>query len=331
MSKRRDALKDFLTPITTNQVFSAESTPRRPQVSSGALQSMNDAITGLSDEADQLRKALADGQSIVELDVDLIDASFVKDRLDDYTGEDFDALLKSIKENGQAVPVLVRPNPNQLGRYQIAYGHRRVAVIKQLGMKVKAFIRELSDDELIIAQGNENLERKDLTFIEKALFARRLEDRGTTRAVIMSTFGTSSRGVLSEMIALARKLPEELIQAIGAAPGIGRPKWDSLATMLAQKPDAINNILASEAFLKLNSTERFNAVFATLKEGDKTSAKPVVQSWNSNDQLLRAAAKPKAKVYAIEFSEVEGKAFGAWISNNMNRLYDEYKGDKKNS
>ncbi len=115
--------------------------------------------------------------------------------------------------------MLVRPNPDQSGRYQLAYGHRRVAALKQLGVKVKSFIRDLSDDELIIAQGNENLERKDL-FIEKALFARRLEERGTTRAVIMATFGTSSRGVLSEMIALARKLPEELIQAIGAAPGI---------------------------------------------------------------------------------------------------------------
>ncbi|NKC23412.1 hypothetical protein HED50_22730 [Ochrobactrum oryzae] len=56
MNKRRDALRDFLTPITTNHEFSAENTPRRPQVSSGALQSMNDAITGLSNEADELAR-----------------------------------------------------------------------------------------------------------------------------------------------------------------------------------------------------------------------------------------------------------------------------------
>jgi ParB family chromosome partitioning protein len=299
MNKRRDALRDFLTPITSNQEFSAENTPRRPQVSSGALQSMNDAITGLSNEADELRKALADGQSIVELDAHLIDASFVKDRLDDYAGTDFDALLNSIQENGQAVPVLVRPNPDQSGRYQLAYGHRRVAALKQLGLKVKSFIRYLTDDELIIAQGNENLERKDLTFIEKALFARRLEDRGTTRAVIMATFGTSSRGVLSEMSALARKLPEELIQTIGSAPGIGRPKWDSLATLLANKPSALETVPQHETLLSLNSTERFDAILASLKQANKAPLKSVDPSWCSDDSQLRAVTKSKSKAYAV--------------------------------
>lgn len=328
MNKRRDALRDFLTPITSNHEFSTENTPKRPQVSSGALQSMNDAITGLSNEADELRKALSDGQSIVELDANLIDASFIKDRLDDYTGADFDALLTSIQENGQAVPVLVRPNPEHTGRYQLAYGHRRVAALKQLGLKVKTFIRNLSDDELIIAQGNENLERKDLTFIEKALFARRLEDRGTARTVILATFGTSSKGVLSEMIALVRKLPEELINAIGAAPGVGRPKWDSVATLLAEKPNALDTFLKSEAFLKLNSTERFDAIFAMLKQAQKGTAGNAVQGWESNDSQLRVVAKSKPKVFAVEFSNTEGKAFGKWISHNMDRLYEEYKGSK---
>ncbi|KAB2739926.1 MULTISPECIES: plasmid partitioning protein RepB [Brucella] len=329
MNKRRDALRDFLTPITTNHEFSAENTPRRPQVSSGALQSMNDAITGLSNEADELRKALTDGQAIVELDANLIDASFVKDRLDEHAGAEFDALLNSIQENGQAVPVLVRPNPDQSGRYQLAYGHRRVAALKQLGLKVKSFIRDLSDDELIIAQGNENLERKNLTFIEKALFARRLEDRGTTRAVIMATFGTSSRGVLSEMIALARKLPEELIQAIGAAPGIGRPKWDSMATLLANKPNAFETVLRNETLQTLNSTERFEAIFASLKQANKVSTNTVDHAWRSDDSQLRAVTKSKPKGYAVEFSEPEGKAFGAWISDNMKRLYEEYKDSKQ--
>lgn len=329
MNKRRDALRDFLTPITSSQEFSAENTPRRPQVSSGALQSMNEAITGLSHEADELRKALADGQNIVEIDTHLVDASFVKDRLDDYAGADFEALVSSIQDNGQVVPVLLRPNPDQSGRYQVAYGHRRVAALKQLGKKVKAFVRELSDDELIIAQGNENLERKDLTFIEKALFARRLEDRGTSRAVIMATFGTSSRGVLSEMIALARKLPEELIQAIGAAPGIGRPKWDAMAAMLAQNPNAYEATLGSAVFQKLNSTERFDAVFAGLKQTGSTSSSTSAKSWQSDDSQLRAIAKSKAKTYAVEFTEPQGKAFGAWITENMNRLYEEYKSDRQ--
>lgn len=127
----------FLTPITATQEFSAENSFRRPQATSGALQSMNDAISGLSHEAEELRQAIADGALIVELDANDIDASFVQDRIEDFDSSAFEALLESIRDNGQAVPVLVRPYPDRAGRYQIAYGHRRVAALKKLGQRSK--------------------------------------------------------------------------------------------------------------------------------------------------------------------------------------------------
>jgi len=38
-------------------------------------------------------------------------------------------------------------------------------------------VRSLTDEQLVIAQGQENSGRTDLTFIERARFAARLEDR----------------------------------------------------------------------------------------------------------------------------------------------------------
>ncbi|MFC7067695.1 plasmid partitioning protein RepB [Brucella rhizosphaerae] len=331
MSKRRDALKDFLTPITATQEFSAENSFRRPQATSGALQSMNDAISGLSHEAEELRHALADGTLIVELDANDIDASFVKDRIEDFDSSDFEALLESIRDNGQAVPVLVRPYPDRAGRYQIAYGHRRVAALKKLGQKVKAFVRELSDDQLVIAQGNENLERKDLTFIEKAFFAMRLEDRGTSRAVIMSTFGTTSKGVLSEMISLARKLPDDVVQAIGAAPGVGRPKWESFANELSGGvTEKLKALFASPAFTSLKSADRFQLAFKTVQNKQK-NRDPIHDGWSSTDQTVQVTAKSKSKTLALEFSSSEGKIFGEWLTNHLERLYVEYRQAKINS
>ena len=49
---------------------------------------------------------------------------------------------------------------------------------------MKAIVRALSDDELIIAQGVENSAREDLSFIERAVFALRLETAGRNRVVI---------------------------------------------------------------------------------------------------------------------------------------------------
>ena len=75
-------------------------------------------------EARELQDALKSGEQIVELDPELIGSSFVRDRLDAEVAET-DDLVKSIEENGQEVPILVRQHPDLDGRFQVAYGHRR--------------------------------------------------------------------------------------------------------------------------------------------------------------------------------------------------------------
>lgn len=326
MTKRREALKDFLTPVTSAGFSTENPMPRqRPQVASGALQSMNDVISGLSKEADELRKALVNGSMIVELEPDKIDSSFVKDRLDDFSGAEFEGLVDSIRENGQSIPVLVRPHPEEEGRYQLAFGHRRVAALRTLNQPVKAFVREMTDEELVIAQGNENLERKDLSFIERALFAFRLEQRGMPRAVIMSTFGTNSKGVLSEMIGLAKRLPIDLVEAIGPAPGIGRPKWAALADLLERKTEADWRLLLQTNDLQgLASAERFETIYAALK--NKTARTDVVsRPWMPDDRLVSVATKPGNKALVMTFKAADGKPFGEWISNNLDSLYEAFR------
>ncbi len=334
MTKRRDALKDYLTPITAK--FSTENpAPRqRPHMTSGALQSMNEAISGLGQEADVLRKALADGLTIVELDPADIDASFVKDRLDDFASDDFEALVESIRENGQILPVLVRPHPERRERYQLAFGHRRVAALRRLGQPVKAFVKELTDDELVIAQGNENLERKDLSFIERALFALRLEDRGTSRMVIMQTLGTRSKGVLSEMIALARKLPIELIETIGAAPGIGRPRWDKLVERLANtSPENWRELVATAEFNKLASAARFEAVFDAIAKpaSTKASGSESIRPWMSDDKSVAVTLKSTAKKTVVTYESKDGPSFAGYITARLEGLYQDFRRSQKAS
>jgi ParB/RepB/Spo0J family partition protein len=49
-----------------------------------------------------------------------------------------DALVASIRDQGQRTPILLRPHPDDLGRYQIAFGHRRYRALQTLGRPVKA-------------------------------------------------------------------------------------------------------------------------------------------------------------------------------------------------
>jgi len=48
--------------------------PRLPQLTSGASQGINDAVSGLSHQADALRKTLCDGSTIVDLDKETMEA-----------------------------------------------------------------------------------------------------------------------------------------------------------------------------------------------------------------------------------------------------------------
>ncbi|MGO8658348.1 ParB/RepB/Spo0J family partition protein, partial [Rhizobium ruizarguesonis] len=81
---------------------------------------------------------------------------------------------------------LVRPHPETKGRYQVAYGHRRLAAAREIGIRVRAVVRDLTDGQLVVSQGQENSARTNLSYIERALFASRLEERSFGRDVIMA-------------------------------------------------------------------------------------------------------------------------------------------------
>jgi len=73
-----------------------------------------------------LKGQLAEGGRVVELDPGFVERSFISDRLSDSDDPDFDALMQSVKANGQLVPILIRPHPEKEAKFQVAYGHRRL-------------------------------------------------------------------------------------------------------------------------------------------------------------------------------------------------------------
>ena len=85
--------------------------------------------------------------------------------------DEMQQLIESIKEYGLIDPILVRPNPHAIGKayYEIVSGHRRFEACKRLGFEeIPAIIRNLNDDEAIIAMVDSNLHRERLLPSEKA-------------------------------------------------------------------------------------------------------------------------------------------------------------------
>ena len=159
--------------------------------------------------------------------------------------------------------MLLRPHPVVAGRFQTAYGHRRIRALRALGLPVRALVRALSDDDLAAAQGAENAARADLSFIERAMFAWRLETAGRPRTVIQQALAID-KAEASKLMAVASAVPADIVSLVGRAPRAGRPRWLALAEAL-REPDALRRVrvlAADSAFRAQPSDWRFRQVLA---------------------------------------------------------------------
>lgn len=75
-------------------------------------------------------------------------------------------MAESIRDVGLITPILVRPIEDG---YEVISGHRRLAICKELGVEtVPAVIREMTNDEAVIAMVDSNLQRENVLPSEKA-------------------------------------------------------------------------------------------------------------------------------------------------------------------
>lgn len=267
--------------------------------------------------AEEIESSLKAGQAIVEVDAAFIDPSFVQDRM----GGDIDGLRESIRQQGQQVPILVRLHPQEPGRYQVAFGHRRLRALRELGLPVKAVVRELSDEQLVIAQGQENNEREDLTFIEKARFAQRLSKR-FSRDVITSSMSLH-KSDLSKMLLIVEAVPAELIDSIGSAPGVGIGSWRQMADLLEQASDpaGIVEYAKSQQVQALPSVERFKSILA-MKSRRPARALPDVMSSSAGERLAQIAQNKVKLEITIDKRATPG--FAAFVLEQLPTLYAEH-------
>ncbi|MGF3025245.1 plasmid partitioning protein RepB [Methylobacterium aquaticum] len=277
--KRKDALRAALSARSTESqpglpagnpgeapAAPPEPPPEapRPLVRSGAVGAMGRSLGRIASAAAEARAMVASGDRVVEIDPGLIDGSFVQDRLSGDP-EAHAAFVALIRERGQQVPILVRPHPTAEGRYQVAYGHRRLRAAAELGRPVRAVVKALTDEDLVVAQGQENSARADLSYIERALFAIALEDRGFDRATIMAALAVE-KTQLSRLIGIGRAVPAEVVAAIGPAPKAGRPRWTALVEALGRDGagEVVTRILTAPDFSDLSSDDRFARLLAGL-------------------------------------------------------------------
>lgn len=322
-----------------NNLFLKRPDPDAPKpqksgerVRTGAISAMGASLQEMSESAKQaanLQKQLAEGEAVVSIDVGKIEDSRIADRIPTDVDPAFDQLVSSIEEYGQQVPILVRPHPDVPGRFQIAYGRRRWRAAELLARPVKAIVRPLTDSELIIAQGRENLDRKDLSFIEKAFFAKNLEDDGCDRHTIVAALGTDKADI-SRYILVARRVPEGVVRKIGPAPKAGRARWLALADGLERRGaiDAVEDTLNRPILQNADSDARFNAALRALA-GKPRKAAEGRDSWKAPNGKRAAQINSANGRTTLVFEDKIVPEFARYVTARLDELYNEFQANSR--
>ncbi|MFC3635972.1 plasmid partitioning protein RepB [Camelimonas fluminis] len=272
MKKSRSILQSFgsFSPPATDVGDAVAPVAR---VGAGVIGATQRTLAELRDERDRLR-ALVDAGVGMEMDPALIDPSPFPDRLPDDDDAKFEIFKASIATDGQQVPIQVRRHPTMDGRYQVVFGHRRLRAVSELGQKVRALVIDMTDAELIIAQGLENSSRQDLTWIERALFAARMDSAGVKPRDIKAALSIDD-AEMTRLRGVTRAVPIDVIEAIGRAPKVGRPRWLKLATALDSNPvlvEQVRKTLSTDKVLALPSDRRFAVVLAETADAPNRPA-----------------------------------------------------------
>lgn len=129
-------------------------------------------------------------------------------------------LVESVRENGVITPVLIRPTAGN--QYEMISGHRRMHAAELAGLStIPAIVRDMTDDEAVIAMVDANIQREELLPSEKAFaYKMKLEamKHQGERADITSgqndqkLKGAISRDILAEQVGESSKQIQRYIR-----------------------------------------------------------------------------------------------------------------------
>lgn len=302
---RKGILGGGLTPpsaSSANPVKPAGGNRMMPRGAVGALQS---SLSRLQENAVQ------------EIDPSLIDDAGVQDRLS-VDRPAMEQLKESLQTYGQQVPVLVRPHSKTSGRFEVVYGRRRLLALKELGLPVKAMVRQLDDHALVLAQGQENTARQDLSFVEKASFAAQLQELNYDRQTIAAALSIDLP-MVSRMLKVGTAFDLDFLRQVGSAPGIGRERWLAMVKLFETDgfKDKAMAMTREPAFQQQESDGRFELIF-TLSQPEKSPAPVATKSQivTGIDGAPLAELKSNDKGMTLKITARTGKGFEQWFAQH---------------
>ncbi|MSO96973.1 MAG: ParB/RepB/Spo0J family partition protein [Rhodospirillaceae bacterium] len=254
--------------------------------------------------------APASTKSATTLPVDVLTPSPLQPRKH-FDEPSLNELAASIKEKGILQPLLVRPDPNTPGRYEIIAGERRWRAAQRAQVHdVPVLVRELSDSEVLEVALIENLQRQDLSPAEEARgYQRLIDDFAHTQEEISEIVGKSRTHVANLLRLL--NLPDGVLRLIDdgklsagqAKPLVGLKNAEALAHKITRRG------------LSVRQSER-------LAKGHGKTKRVMLRAEKDADTRALEITLENATGYSVDIS-FDGKGGGVAIAYaNLEQLDD---------
>ena len=129
----------------------------------------------------------------------------------DFNKENLEDLTNSIREQGVIQPILVRPDKNDNGKYEIIAGERRWLASQNAGLhEVPVVIVDIDDVKSLEFAIVENVQRQDLNSVEEARGYQRLTNEFEYNHEKLSKFIGKSRSYIANSLRML-SLPNDIL------------------------------------------------------------------------------------------------------------------------
>jgi len=175
-------------------------------------------------------------QKITVLELSQIKPNKFNPRLD-FDEEELDNLTQSIKEKGLLQPIVVRPVSDY---FEVVFGERRLKAANRANLKtIPVVIQEYTDEEALEVTLIENIQRTDLSAVEKGNSCKQLMEKYPKRfrdVTAVSKALNVSETTMNSWLKLV-SAPKELQSLVAPATKIGVPRpqgkidWDTAVSI----------------------------------------------------------------------------------------------------
>lgn len=315
------------------------------------LANLKKSIENFKGKGDYAKLTLKSG-SFYDFDVDIIspDPNQPRKNFDETALQE---LADDLKKNGLIQPIVVRDDPDNVGKFIVVAGERRLKAAKLAGFKkIRSILSTYESSQLGYVQIAENAKRDNLKFYEMAEFIVSRANAGEKQADIAEKLGLSktriseymswrdapsffkeskekfpSMRAFYDLVKLYAEYPSEVTEFINKAESISKVDITTLKKKLTEPASEKSETNTSEN----DNSEIQNPSFEitsddseeepTSIETDSTED-PFVEPANASDYESEGTLDESAEDVADDFSS-DDSAESAEISNSAPTFQDE--------